>query len=214
MIKSVSKMKYLKYILLFLIGFAVNFDANSDLTANQIIDKCQTKFNTSKGISATYTIVGRNISKQSGTIKMQGNKFTISHPSITTWYDGKSQWNYNSDSDEVTISSPSSSEIEMINPYAIVKNYKANYTATLSKSKIKGTYCIVLNAKSTKNQIKKIYLYVKSTDYVPARLDIVSDNNSLSTIVITNYKSGQNFPSSDFVFPSKKYKSATIIDLR
>lgn len=207
-------MKYLKYILLLFIGFTVSFVAHSELTANQIIDKCLTKFNTSKGISATYTIVGRNISKQSGTIKIQGNKFSISHPSITTWYDGKTQWNYNSDSDEVTISTLSSSEIEMINPYAIVKNYKANYTATLSKSKIKGTYCIVLNAKSPKNQIKKIYLYIKSGDYVPARLDIVSDNNSLSTIVITNYKSGQNFHSSDFVFSTKKYKSATIIDLR
>ena len=148
-------MKYLKYILLLFIGFTVSFVAHSELTANQIIDKCLTKFNTSKGISATYTIVGRNISKQAGTIKIQGNKFAISHPSITTWYDGKTQWNYNSDSDEVTISSPSTSEIEMINPYAIVKNYKANYTATLSKSKIKGTYCIVLNAKSPKNQIKK-----------------------------------------------------------
>ena len=207
-------MKYLKYILLLFIGFTVSFVAHSELTANQIIDKCLSKFNTSKGISATYTIVGRNISKQSGTIKIQGNKFSISHPSITTWYDGKTQWNYNSDSDEVTISTPSSSEIEMINPYAIVKNYKANYTATLSKSKIKGTYCIVLNAKSPKNKIKKIYLYIKSGDYVPARLDIVSDNNSVSTIVITNYKSGQNFPSSDFVFSTKKYKSATIIDLR
>lgn len=207
-------MKYLKYILLLFIGFTVSFVAHSELTANQIIDKCLSTFNTSKGISATYTIVGRNISKQSGTIKIQGNKFSISHPSITTWYDGKTQWNYNSDSDEVTISTPSSSEIEMINPYAIVKNYKANYTATLSKSKIKGTYCIVLNAKSPKNQIKKIYLYIKSGDYVPARLDIVSDNNSLSTIVITNYKSGQNFPSSDFVFSTKKYKSVTIIDLR
>lgn len=207
-------MKYLKYILLLFIGFTVNFVANSELTANQIIDKCATKFNSSKGISATYTIVGRNISKQSGTIKIQGNKFNISHPSITTWYDGKTQWNYNSDSNEVTISTPSISEIEMINPYAIVKNYKTNYTATSSKSKIKGTYCVVLNAKSSKSQIKKIYLYVKNGDFVPARLDIVSDNNSLSTIVITNYKGGQNFPSSDFVFPTNKYKSATIIDLR
>lgn len=206
-------MKYFKCILV-LIFFSVNFVAHSELTANQIIDKCITKFNSSKGISATYTIIGRNIAKESGTIKIAGNKFSISHPAILTWFDGNTQWNYNNASNEVTISTPTLSELQMINPYAVVTNYKTDYTVALSKSKIKGTYCVILTAKSSKNSIKKIYLYVNSSDYVPVRLDIISDNNSVLTIVITNFKSYQNFHASEFVFPTHKYKSATIIDLR
>lgn len=203
----------LKYIIILILASLVCTSATA-AGVDQVMESTLSKFKSAKGITATYTIIGRNISKQSGTIKIESNKFVLSHPMISTWFDGKTQWNYNSDTNEVTITNPSSSELQLINPYELVVNYKSNYKSTLTNSKIKGTYCILLTRKSNKNAAKKIYLYIKSSDYTPVRLDVISDDNSTSTIVISNYKSGQKFNSAEFIFPKDKFKSADIIDLR
>lgn len=204
----------LKYIIILILTLLISSSTNATVSVDQVMGSTLSKFKSAKGITATYTIIGRNISKQSGTIKIDGNKFVLTHPLISTWYDGKTQWNYNSDTNEVTITNPSSSELQLINPYALVVNYKSNYNSTLTTSKIKGTYCVLLTRKSNKNAAKKIYLYIKSSDYTPVRLDVISDDNSTSTIVISNYRSGQKFNSVEFIFPKDKFKSADIIDLR
>lgn len=182
--------------------------------ADDIMTKALSKLKSSKGIEATYTLIGRNISKQRGSIKVSGSKFILSHPLISTWYDGKTQWNYNSETNEVTISSPEQSEIQMVNPYAIVSGYKSDFTSSLIKSKIKGTYCILLKSKNKNSAISKAYLYLKTKDYTPVRVDVISDNNSTTSIVITNYKTGLNFSPSIFVFQTKKYPNVKIVDLR
>ncbi|MBQ2398931.1 MAG: outer-membrane lipoprotein carrier protein LolA [Muribaculaceae bacterium] len=200
--------------LIFALVFSLTFMAANAMNATQIMDKAANGFKSAGGVSATYTLIGRNIAKQSGSIKVQGNKFAIQHPMLSTWYDGKTLWNYNADSNEVTISNPTASEIQQVNPYALVSNYKSVYTPSLVKSKIKGTHCVLLKAKSSKNAIRQIYLYLNTSNYTPVRLDIVSDGNATTTIVISNYKKGQKFGNTDFVFPSAKYPSASKIDLR
>lgn len=183
------------------------------MTAEQMLQKAADNFVKSSGLSATYTVMGKNISKQVGTIKMMKDKFTIQHPQLSTWYDGKTQWNYNAKTNEVTLSEPSIEELQSISPYTIISGYSKNFTPTIVKSKIKGTHCISLKAKSKKSEISNVYLYLNSNNYNPMRLDITIDN-TITTLVITNYKTNMKFKESDFKFPTSKYNAATIIDLR
>lgn len=199
------------YIIIFLLlSFVIPTNANQNV--NSILNKAISLVS-NNGVSATYTISINKIS-QTGIFKMQNSSFVIENPEISTWYDGKTQWNYNSEQNEVTISIPTSEELEQINPYYILKSYKKNYNATLSKSKLKGTYSVILTPKTKSNSIKKVVLYIKASDSKLVRADITNENNSLITLILTNFKTGQKFASSTFKFQKNKFNNLKIIDLR
>ena len=108
--------------------------AANAMNATQIMDKAANGFKSAGGLSATYTLIGRNIAKQSGSIKVQGNKFAIQHPMLSTWYDGKTLWNYNADSNEVTISNPTASNgnyYKIPRVVSFIINYNALYFSAL-----------------------------------------------------------------------------------
>lgn len=203
-----------KYFLNILLLLIVSLSCQAATSAEEIMKKAVDKHLSSKGISATYTITGKNIDRQMGNIKVQNDKFTINNKSLSIWYDGKTEWDYNIANNEVTIVYPTSEDLSMVNPYYIISNYKNLFKASVNQSKIAGTYSISLIPKSSDNAIKKIVLYLRTSDYQPLRADIMFDNNEITTIIISNFKSGQNFSNSTFVFPAKTYPNAEIIDLR
>lgn len=190
------------------------FNANANLTANEIMQSASKKHLSAKGISANYTVISENSQKETGIIKVQKEKFNITNPTVTIWYDGKTEWDYNINNNEVTVTNPSAEDISMINPYYLLSNYNNLFTSTLNKSKIAGTHCISLIPKSKNSSIQKAILYLRNKDLQPVRIDLTLDNKQTLTIVITNYKSNQNFNNSTFTFSKEKYPNVEIIDLR
>ena len=181
--------------------------------SEEVLQNVITKFFNSGGVEANYTLSSNN-NVCSGIIKLQKQNFAIINQLISTWYDGKTQWNYNYTSNEVTISEPSEEELELINPYNIVVNYKNKFTSALVGSKLGGTYCIVMKPVKTSSDIIKAVLYIKASDYNLVRADVTMSNNITSTFILTNIKCGLNLKKEEFVFPKNKYKTAKIIDLR
>lgn len=184
------------------------------LTAQSILNDAASQIKTNKGIYATYTFISRQTGKQTGSIKISGNKFCIINPVVSTWYNGQYLWNVNHGSGEVTLSVPHKEELQMVNPYMLITSYASTYTPKLITSKIKNTNCILLTSKSKTNAIRKIIIYLHKSDNRPLRVDITDDSNQTSTIVITNYKVVNKFSPSEFVFPTKKFPKVKIIDLR
>lgn len=183
------------------------------LTPSQVLDKAYASIAGSKGVTATYTITsGRH--KSTGKISAAGNKFCIDSSGIITWYDGKTQWNYNAATSEVTVSTPTPAEVASISPYALISSYKTLYNLKSLTSKIPGTYAIQLRPKNSKSPIKNAVLYIRSKDFQPCRLDVTPQQGSASSVVITSIKTGLNLPASTFVFPKGKYPKAQVIDLR
>jgi len=182
--------------------------------AGALLNKAAAQIKNSRGISASYTFISKQTGKQTGSIKISGNKFCIINPVISTWYNGKYQWNVNHGSGEVTLSIPDKEELQMVNPCSIVSSYASSYTPTLLKSKIKNTHCIRLTPKKKGSAIRKIILYLSASNSQPVRADITTDTGQINTIVVSNYRTGQNFGASEFVFPQKKYPKVKVIDLR
>lgn len=199
-------------ILAMLIAVVGNASASTP-SATGILDKASSALIGSKGISATYTIKTGGHSQQ-GALNVKGKKFSIINSDISTWYDGKTMWNYNHADKEVTISTPTNQELATMNPYTLIASYKTLYTPQLQTSAIKGTYAISLTPKSAQSPVKKAVVYVRASDYQPVRLDVTARNGSTSVIVITNVKKGVSLTDASFVFPSAKYKGCSTVDLR
>lgn len=187
--------------------------AANALTPAQVLDKAYSALTKSKGVSASYTLTVSG-QRQAGKIESLGNKFHISAGGLETWYDGKTQWNYNSRNKEVTISTPTPSEVASVSPYAMISSYKTLYSLQSLTSKIPGTYAIRLLPKNGKSPIKSAIIYVRSSDFQPCRLDVTSRDGAVSSVAITSIKTGQNFSSSAFTFQKSKYPNTEVIDLR
>lgn len=182
-------------------------------TASGILDKAASALLKGGGVSASYTIKSGGGTQQ-GTLNVKGKKFNISSRAASTWYNGRTLWDYNAANNEVTLSAPTAQEVSAINPYALVASYKTAYTPKLLKSSIRGTYAVLLAPKSTQSAVKSAIVYIRASDYQPVRLDVTARNGSVSTIVVTNIRRGVKLADAVFNFPKNKYPNASIVDLR
>ena len=81
---------------------------------------------------------------------MSGNKFTIKSPEMEIWFDGKNQWAYSPNTDEVNLTEPTAEELSQINPLSVINRFANNFNASLLPS-AKGVKNIRLSAKSVKS---------------------------------------------------------------
>lgn len=198
----------------FVLAAFTAFNCKAAPSAAQIMQSAYQNLMKSGGITASYTVSVKGHGKASGSLKVMGKKFFISYAGVSTWYDGKNQWNYNAESKEVTISVPTSEELQSVNPYSILSSYKSNYNVSLATSKIAGTYALLLTPKSASNPVKKATLYLRASDYQPSRLDVVSSDGVVSTIIITQIRTNQKLSDSAFKFNAKSYPGVSVVDLR
>ncbi len=100
-----------RIIIALLIGLATIHTAGAQ-DAVAILDKAAQAYEQSNGIKATFSMHThsdkQNISESfEGTIQMKGNKFHYSTPDMKVWFDGKTQWTYMEQTEEVNVTTPS-----------------------------------------------------------------------------------------------------------
>lgn len=174
--------------------------------ANTVLDKATRKISVSTGAQMNFTISGPRIN-QSGTLMVKGRKFCATTPIATIWYDGKTQWTYNKQNDEVNIATPTASDQQSMNPYHFLNLYKQGYTKSMTTKS--GTYMIHLVGKG-----KKISeMYVTIDKYYNLKQIKVKQNGGWMTITVSNLRN-KHLADSAFRFNSKDYPKAEIIDLR
>lgn len=183
------------------------------LTPVQVLDKSASSLTQAGGIEAAYTLM-HNGQKQTGSIKAKGKKFYIYAGGVQTWYDGKTQWNFQASSKEVTISTPTAAELATVSPYAMIASYRNTFNASAMKSNVAGTYCIKLTPKNSNSPVKQAIVYIRSNDFMPVKLEATHKNNQKSSIIITSIKKGVTLPDATFAFNKAKHPGVEVIDLR
>ena len=202
----------MKKILLFILGLAitgVGATAQNATKARQILDKTASIVGNKGGASANFTMKGGKTST-SGKISIKGNKFMATTPEASVWYDGKTQWTYMKNTEEVNISTPTEAQQAQMNPYKFITMYKSGYT--LGMKNVAGGYEIHLVSQDKKRGIKEMYITVNSKTYLPTTVRLLNGSN-WTTITISNFKAA-NLSDSLFTFNSKDFPQAEVIDLR
>ena len=177
-------------------------------TAKQVLDKAAAVVSNKKGAQASFTISGQNMNA-SGTIAIKGKKFHATTPQATIWFDGKTQWTYMKNNDEVNVANPSESQLAAINPYNFIYMYKNGYNYTMEK---KGGNFVVHLTATGKKSIQEMYLTIGQKSYTPSQVRYKTAKG-WTTIEIRNFKAA-NLADGMFRFNSKDFPKAEIIDLR
>lgn len=195
--------------------------AQQQVQAKVVLDRAAAVFRKAGGVKAGFDVKvfskGRPAGETAGIIQLKGEKFKLKTADVVTWFDGKTQWSYLPDSEEVNISNPTPAELQGLNPYALLQLYQHGYTCKLGAMKSfagKPVYEVVLTAVNRKQELARMVAVVAKDTYRPLFIVVEQRDKSRSEITITSYQTGQKYADALFAFDKRQYPQAEIIDLR
>lgn len=133
---------------------------------------------------------------------------------MEVWFNGKTMYTYNKDTEETTVVYPTPEELSQSNPLAYVTGASSNYNVSFSTVKRADKYVLELTPKKKSFDIKRVTLTINKQNYSPEKIVIEPKGGSPVTAEITSFKEAGNLSSSLFEYPKSKYPKAEIIDLR
>ena len=146
--------------------------------------------------------------KQSGEITLKGNKFCITLGGNETKFDGKTQWMFVSEYNEVSITEPTVDELKDISPLAMIEHY-------VVKDRISEGEDGEINFYPTEpksSEYFRIELRLNKAD-LPTRLVIHQKNGDKITLVWDSLNKTK-VDDSYFYFDVAKYPNVEVNDLR
>lgn len=179
-------------------------------TAKSILDKTAALINDKNGVTVTFSLSGQELASTNGTIHIKGKKFHTTMNSIMVWFDGKTQWTYSKQTNEVNVNNPSDEELQMLNPYNFIYMYRDGYNATLTKQS--KDYQVHLTANDKKKNIQEMNIAINRSTNMPSKIEI-KQGKKWYTIVITDFKQSK-LNDTIFQFRQKDFPQAEVIDLR
>ncbi len=193
------------------IGLCVSFClyAQKDGFVRQILENTDLAIREAKGIHVIFS--GTN----QGTLLLSGDKFYLDCAGIISWFDGKTQWSYVVETEEVTITNPTKEELQGLNPYLLIQSFKEGY---IYQYKGKTTYNGKRGHKlilipEHEQTIKSITLFI-ADNYLPYYIKIDQMNGTTTEVQVISCKTNQIFNDKVFKFDKKEFPDAEIIDLR
>lgn len=179
-------------------------------SAKSILDKAAATVSNPGGVQANFQMISKQFGSTSGTISIKGHKFHASTPQVIVWFDGKTQWTYMKNNDEVNVSNPTEAELQSINPYNFINIYKKGFK--LSSKKVNDSYEVHLKSTDKNRKIQEMYIIVDQQSYRPTHVKMLQ-NGKWSVLLISGLKS-TSLNDGMFQFNSKDFPQAEIIDLR
>lgn len=178
-------------------------------SAKAVLDKAAGTITAQSGVKANFKMTTANGST-SGTIAIKGKKFYATTPQAKVWFDGKTQWTYLKNNDEVNVSNPTEAQLQAINPYNFINLYKHGYSYTMNTAG--NDYVIHLTASNADRKIKELFISVNKKTYQPKQVKMLQ-GKKWTTFDINSIKK-ESIPDSQFRFNAKDFPQAEVIDLR
>lgn len=190
--------------------------------AKSILDKAAESYAKAGGVTAKFTlntkeINAKHIYSQDGTAYMKGDKFKIEVPEAITWFDGKTQWIYMKDSEEVNITNPTGAELQAISPSMLFSIYKHGYDLKYNGEKtVNGKIVqeVEMTAQHKKIDLKKVIVQINKATNIFSKIVLTDVNGMENTLIINSYTTNSNLVDNSFVFNPKDYPKVELIDLR
>ena len=182
--------------------------AQTDAKAAEVLDKVLEDLS-DNGIRADFE------GSETGFLLLKGEKFYLNNGNVQSWYDGKTQWSYVADTEEVNISHPTLEELQGINPYLILMRYKTDFNYTYKGSQtrngVKGHEIVLTPKHSEQSEVIRVFI---SKTYHPLAMKMEQNGQTLSEINVISYKTDQKLEDSMFRFNKSLFPNAEIIDMR
>lgn len=150
-----------------------------------------------------------------GSILMKGDKFNLQADGLEIAYDGKTQWAYVEETEEINISEPTQEEVAEINPILLAKNMAGTCKLQFSSTqKSNDKYIIDFFPDAAQTGIKKLSLTLRKTDLAPLAITMRGADGMLTEITLNAQQFNAPAADKDFQLNPSDYPDALVNDLR
>jgi outer membrane lipoprotein-sorting protein len=217
--------KTLSIIIILLLAGNVS-KAQQGTRAEKILDQLAEKNKSYETIEADFNVKyknlqgGQTVTHEGGRIVMKGDKYKLKLNKSTIYFDGKTQWNYLREANEVNISEPvqDKEKQDIINhPNKLFELYKKDFKYKYlekTQENNKTYHTIDLYPKDLEKDYSRIRMLIESDDIQIHSAKIFGKDGSRYTIIIQNLKTNNEVPDSTFVFDKKAHPDVEVIDMR
>jgi outer membrane lipoprotein-sorting protein len=198
--------------------------AQQDPKAKSILDEVSGKTKTFKTISADFTFSMENKAmsineKNDGTIKLKGQKYVVELPGagMKIFSDGKTNWSYMKQGNQVTVSTIEDSGSELMDPSSLFSIYEKGFSSKFVAEKNVGgkvVYQIDLFPDKKEFDVTKIAIEIDKAAMMIQSAKLFGTDGNVYGIVVKKMETNKDFPDSEFVFDAKKFPDVEVIDLR
>ena len=158
---------------------------------------------------------GSQSMSSTGVFTLKGNKFVLEMDAMKAWYDGKTQWAYVSQSNEVSVTEPTVKELSETNPMAILSGFKSKCMIRFStKVKSNQNFCIEMIPKTKNNEIIKIDVQINKVSGNLVSIKLANKKGGTTLLTLSNFQKGIHVADNVFVFNASRFKGVAINDLR
>ena len=149
-----------------------------------------------------------------GTFILKDKKFRLEMDDVKVWFNGKTQWAFQPQMNEVSITEPSESELAETNPMAILSSFKNKCSIQFSKTKSTQFHLIEMKPKAKNDDIASIDVKVSKKGNTLQSIVINNKNGSRTELVLTNYQKKVAANDNTFIFNTSQFRGVEINDLR
>jgi len=196
-----------------------------DTKAKAILDELSKKTKAYTTIKAEFSIVVTGADKKekensSGTLQLKGQKYKLDVKGQNIYCDGKSQWTYIKESNEVQINNaPDASKTDNITPVNIFTIYEKGFKPSYIKEEMVGTVnCDLIDLYPLDVKGKKyhrISLYIDKVKKQVVQVKIFSKTDqSVTTISVKSFTANTEMADTLFTFAEKDFPGVEVVDLR
>ena len=206
----------MKYLITLFLSFSVTVFSQD---ASQILNSLSEKTKSYKNISIDFDFKYENEledirEKKSGKIIIENEKFKLEIDDQIIVCNGKDQWIYSKETNEVQILEYDRNN-EFMNPKNLLNIYEKGYNYRYDKEiEIDSKYyhLIDLFPNEKNNEIIKISLAISKDENMVKKIEAYESNGAIYTYTVI--KSRYNRKNLKFDFDTSKYENIYIIDLR
>jgi len=199
-----------------------------DAKAKAILDEVAAKTKTYTTIKAEFTNVAEKAETnteskvtdtQTGTILLKGEKYKLEIKGQVIFCDGKTQWTYIKESNEVQVNNaPDPKATDNPTPVNIFtlyeKGYKYRYDKEDVVNGVKADVVDLYPLAPDKKAFHTIKLTIDKTKKQIISVKILNKNRTSSTITVKSFTTNAEMPDTMFTFNKADYKGVEVVDLR
>ncbi len=202
-----KKILFILFAVLPLVLFAQN-DREAERRVKAVVSELKQSVYEGRFTLLYYNAQSETTDKQSGDLTIKGNKFRMTLGANEIKFDGKTQWVFVSEFNEVSITEPTTDELKEINPLVMIEHY-------VEKDRISEGEDGAINFYPTdpkSSEYFRIELRLNKSN-LPTRLVIHQKNGDKITLVWDSLNKTK-VDDAYFYFDVAKYPNVEVNDLR
>ncbi len=199
-----------------------NNPTKNDPDAKKILDAVSARFKKYSAPQATFTYQvenaqGKVLSTKKGSVIMKGNRYKVMMDGLEIYSDGKTVWNFDKSTNEVTVDNVNASGNAMT-PQKLFTNFydKDFYYKDNGKQSVGGKQVeeIELTPTDKSRPFHKVYVYIDKATNTISSARFLEKSGGRYSYTINTLKPDASATDADFTFDKAKHPGVEVVDLR